>query len=141
MNLKVKIKRMDPDAIIPSYAHLGDGALDLTAISMDYDDSKSQVIYDTGLAFELPKNHVGLLFPRSSIYKTGCRLSNSVGVLDSTFRGSVKFIFDSSSVDQYQVGDRIGQILIVPYPTIEFEVVNELENSERGTGGFGSSGA
>jgi dUTP pyrophosphatase len=100
------------------------------------------VTYNTGLAIEIPEGHVGLLFPRSSISKTVLSLANSVGVIDSGYRGSIMFKFRYPEEGMvYDVGDRVGQIIIMPYPTIEFEETEELSSTERGQGGFGSTGA
>lgn len=142
--MKVKIKKLHPNAIIPSYAREGDAGMDLTAISID-NDEHGNVVYDTGLAFEIPKGFVGLIFPRSSNAKKELLLSNSVGVIDSSYRGSVLFKFkplcDIKEITKiYTVGDRIGQLMIIPHPTIEFEEVEELSDSERGSGGYGSTG-
>lgn len=159
--MKVKIKRLHENACIPTYAKPGDAGLDLTAVSMDIDEY-GNICYGTGLAFEIPDGYVGLVFPRSSIYKKGIVLSNSVGVIDSGYRGEVSFKFktDSDMVafaeqgtesatytrqphvnrDTYKLGDRIGQIIIMPYPQIEFEEAEELSETERGEGGYGSSG-
>lgn len=81
--MKVKIKKLHPDAVIPVYAKAGDAGLDLTAISESWNEDDSMVTYDTGLAVEIPEGHVGLLFPRSSVSKTRLNLANSVGVIDS----------------------------------------------------------
>lgn len=145
--MKVNIKKFHPDSKIPQYSKPGDAGLDLTCVSVfkghDY------VIYDTGLGFEIPDGYVGLLFPRSSNCKKDLLLSNSVGVLDSGFRGSVTFNYRRTSDMEtlmmdaerlYEVGDRIGQLIIMPYPQIEFEEVEELSETERGTGGYGSTG-
>ena len=159
--MKVKIKKLHPDAVIPAYAKTGDAGMDLTAVTFDVDEF-GNLCYGTGLAFEIPEGYVGLVFPRSSIYKKGIVLSNSVGVIDSGYRGEVSFKFktDSDMVafaaqgtesatytrqptqnrDTYKLGDRIGQIIIMPYPQIEFEEVEELSETERGTQGYGSSG-
>ena len=139
--MKVKIKRLHKDGVIPSYAKEGDAGMDLTATRMWFDDDDN-VCYGTGLAFEIPKGYVGLLFPRSSNAKKDLLLSNSVGVLDSCFRGEVilKYKTKGQGKNIYSVGDRIGQIIILPYPTIEFEEVDELSETERGVGGFGSTG-
>lgn len=160
-NIKVKIKKMNPNAVIPCYAKAGDAGLDLTATSISYDEY-GNICYGTGLAFEIPEGYVGLIFPRSSICKEQLLLSNAVGVIDSGYRGEVSFKFKPSialdknqyvkTVDKilwatavkqnsiYQVGDRIGQMIIMPYPSIEFEEVEELSETERGEGGYGSSG-
>lgn len=129
--------------MIPSYAKPGDAGLDLTAISKEWDEEKELVKFRTGLAMEIPEGHVGLIFPRSSIVKTPLMLKNAVGVIDSGYRGEVSFFFDPGSRPKknYEVGDRIGQLIIIPYPTIEPEEVTELSKTVRGTGGFGSSGA
>ena len=139
---KVKIKRLHKDSVIPKYSKPGDAGLDLTATSKFYDDFDN-VCYGTGLAIEIPEGHVGLLFPRSSISKTDLTLRNSVGIVDSNFRGEITLKFNNilmSSCEPYNVKERIGQLIIMPYPTIEFEEVEELSTTERGAQGFGSSG-
>ena len=144
--MKVKIKKLHTDAVIPSYAKLGDAGMDLTATSKTFDDNDN-VVYGTGLAVEIPAGYVGLLFPRSSNAKTDLYLTNHVGVVDSGYRGEIMFKFRKSNCTKnfqesrvYNVGDRVGQLIIIPYPAIEFEEVEELSDSDRGTGGFGSSG-
>lgn len=171
--MKVKIKKLHPDAVIPAYAKAGDAGMDLTATSVNVDEY-GNICYGTGLAFEIPEGYVGLVFPRSSIFKKGIVLSNSVGVIDSGYRGEVSFKFkpsfdkaevvhypdnpeslglpsdaawyelDGNGVDNdftYRIGERVGQIIIMPYPQIEFEEVEELSETERGAKGYGSSGA
>ena len=146
--MKVKIKKLNESAVIPKYSKAGDAGMDLVATSKET-DKYGNIVYGTGLAFEIPKGYVGLLFPRSSISKYDMNLTNSTGVLDSGYRGEVFFKFkrpsrftndfnDDCSI--YNVGDRIGQIIIIPYPQIEFEEVEELSETDRGTGGFGSTG-
>jgi dUTP pyrophosphatase len=139
--MKVKIKRLHKDAVIPSYAKAGDAGLDLVATSVISFD-KEQVTYGTGIAIEIPEGHVGLIFPRSSIRKYEQYLSNSVGVIDSGYRGEIQATFNSRYYAdvKYKVGDKIAQLLIMPYPSIEFEETNELSSTERGDGGFGSTG-
>lgn len=142
--MKVKIKRLHPDAVIPAYAKAGDAGMDLTAVSMKIDEY-GNICYGTGLAFEIPEGYVGLVFPRSSNHKKGVILTNCVGVIDSGYRGEVSFKFKEIALGNfskvaYKVGDRIGQIIIMPYPQIEFEEVEELSQTERGTDGYGSSG-
>lgn len=155
--MKVKIKKTHEDAVIPSYSKSGDAGMDLTAVTRSVDEY-GNIVYGTGLAFEIPEGYVGLLFPRSSNSKKTVLLSNSVGVLDSGFRGEVSLKFKpslsvSNSRDNkgisftnyyakaYEVGERIGQLIIMPYPQIEFEEVQELSDTERGEGGFGSTGS
>ena len=140
--MKIKVKKINETAVIPKYSKPGDAGLDLTAVSI-VSDTTSQVIYDTGLAIEIPEEHVGLIFPRSSICNYELELSNSVGVVDSGYRGTIRFVFNKTNgIDslKYKVGDRIGQLLILPYPEIELVEVNELNDSERGHTGFGSTG-
>lgn len=157
--MKIKIKKLHPDAVIPSYSKAGDAGMDLTATTTpeSFDDMTpyGTAKYGTGIAVEIPKGYVGLVFPRSSIYKTTTRLSNSVGVIDSGYRGEITVQMDVAppaimldNIDDdsdyqakpYQKGDRIAQLLILPYPEIEFEEVDELSETERGEGGFGSTG-
>lgn len=137
----VNIKRLHRDSVIPRYAKDGDAGLDLTATRVWVDDD-GNVCYGTGLAFEIPRGYVGLLFPRSSNAKKDLILSNSVGILDSNYRGEVmlKFKPQKQGGKMYEVGDRIGQIIIIPYPHIEFKEVEELSETNRGDGGFGSTG-
>lgn len=154
--MQVNVKKLSENAVLPTYAKHGDAGMDLTATSKSYDDH-GNVVYGTGLAFEIPLGYVGYLFPRSSNAKKDLLLSNSVGVIDSGYRGEVMFKFKNShqlykcvdgdarfpqdfKSDTYNVGDRIGQIIIMPIPHIEFNLVDELEDSERGQGSFGSTG-
>ena len=162
--LKIKIKKLSKDSVLPTYSQEGDAGMDLVATSKYYDDN-GNIVYGTGLAFEIPKGYVGLLFPRSSNSKQQLLLSNSVGVIDSGYRGEVMLKFKSSASSfslktliklifnqdakttlinnykiSYNVGDRIGQIIILPYPQIEFEEAEELSETERNTGGYGSTG-
>ena len=139
--MKVKIKRLHKDAVIPSYAKPGDAGLDLVATSIISFD-KEQVTYGTGIAVEIPEGFVGLVFPRSSIRKYEQYLSNSVGVIDSGYRGEIQATFNSRYYAdvKYQVGDKIAQLLILPYRSIEFEEATELSSTDRGEGGFGSTG-
>ena len=139
--MKVKIKKTHKNAVIPSYAKEGDAGMDLTAVSREI-DSDGNICYDIGLAFEIPKGYMGLIFPRSSNAKKDLILSNSIGLIDSGFRSNVTLKFKPlmEAKEIYEVGDRIGQIVIMPYPKIEFEEVEELSQTERGLGGYGSTG-
>lgn len=140
--MKVKFKKLHPDAKYPRKAHTTDVGFDLSALTVKWDNETHIQTIGTGLAIEIPKNFVGLIFPRSSIYKTQCVLSNSVGLIDHGYSGEIVFKFYSGGDEKslYSIGDRIGQLLIIPYPQIELEEVNELNESERGTGGYGSTG-
>lgn len=148
--MEVKIKKLSPEAVIPSYAKPGDAGMDLTAISYHYDKSINCHVYGTGIAFEIPEGYVGLIFPRSSNRKTDSYLTNHVGVIDSGYRGEVMFSFkDRDSIPDdtipymvkpYEIGNRLGQIIIIPYPNINFVEVDELSKTERGENGHGSTG-
>lgn len=146
--MRVKIKKLINDAVIPTYATDGSAGMDITATSRSF-DKDNNVVYGCGLAFEIPKGYVGLLFPRSSNAKKDLLLSNAVGVLDSDYRGEVTFKFKRTKKSifswfkkekLYECGDKIGQIIIVEYPTIEWEQVTELSETKRGKGGYGSTG-
>ena len=140
-NIKVKIKRLSENAKLPTKAHPTDAGYDLYAASTSVDKNYN-IVYGTGIAVEIPDGYVGLVFPRSSIANKAIMLTNSVGVIDSGYRGEVmaKFKRVTDELDSYQVGDRIAQLIIIPYPQVEFEEVSELSNSDRGEGGYGSSG-
>ena len=173
--MKVKIKKLCESAVIPTYAKPGDAGMDLVATSRIF-DKYGNVEFGTGIAMEIPEGYVGLLFPRSSICKKDLSLSNSVGVIDSGYRGEIKFKFkptlaymdfgvskdphgvsydsdtfnfvgivgdntkDAVTPAIYKVGDKIGQMIILPYPHIELTEVSELSTTDRGEGGYGSTG-
>jgi dUTP pyrophosphatase len=141
--MKLKIKKLHENAVIPSYAHSTDAGLDLTAVEVNNSSMNNFIEYDTGLSIEIPEGHVGLLFARSSVSKTSLVLANSVGVIDSGYRGSVKVRFkhvENGFVKPYSVGERVAQLIILPYPKVEIEEVKDLSDSDRGQGGFGSTG-
>ena len=140
--LKINIKKLVPEAVIPSYAKPGDAGMDLVATSVGIDEYNNTV-YGTGIAIEIPEGYVGLIFPRSSNAKTDLYLTNHVGVIDSGYRGEIMFKFRATRTTfpkEYKVGDRVGQIIILPYPQVAFIETDELSSTERGEGGFGSTG-
>lgn len=137
-SLNIKIKRLSATAKLPTKAHTSDAGYDLYASSCHYEDG--MLHYGTGVAVEIPVGYVGLVFPRSSIANTHLTLSNSVGVIDSGYRGEIKAKFRKGGTRGYNVGDRIAQLIIIPYPEVTFEEVDELSDSDRGEGGYGSSG-
>ena len=143
-DLLVKVKKLVPEAIVPAYAHYGDAGMDITCTSVEWDNKNECYMYHTGLAFEVPEGYAMFIFPRSSNRKTDFYLTNSVGILDSGYRGELMMAYKSRTQElrraPYQVGERIGQIMILPYPHVCFDVVEELSDSERGAGGFGSTG-
>ena len=165
--MRVKVRKVRPSAFLPTKAHQTDAGYDLYADSIGYDEF-GNTVYGTGISMEIPEGYVGLVFPRSSIAKKDLLLSNAVGVIDSGYRGEIMAKFKPtfntmnplklwwqvcvrrlSAVDldvysihraEYKLGERIAQIIIVPYPEIEFELSDELSESDRGEGGYGSSG-
>jgi len=143
--MRIKIKKLHPNAVKPKYAKESDAGMDLVATSI-IENTPTQITYGTGLAMEIPDGMVGLIFPRSSIRKTRLQLSNSVGVIDSGYRGELQATFNKiittieNQKNDYKVGDRICQIIIVPHPIIQIVEVDELSESNRGIGGFGSTG-
>lgn len=137
----VKIKKLNENAVIPEYAKDGDAGLDLTAIEYYWSEDDCYT-YHTGLSIEIPNGYVGLLFPRSSIYKKDLALTNCVGVIDSGYRGEIIAKFKRTKQimpKTYAIGDRVVQLIILPYPKIELIVSEELSESERGSDGFGST--
>ena len=156
--MQVKVKKLHFDAPMPEYATDGSGCFDLRAYSVDgafyvpaVIEHGCPVVCGTGLSFEIPEGHVMLLFGRSGHgFKDGIRLANCVGVIDSDFRGEVKVkltkdhnwrdTLDSAMPVRIEQGQRIAQGLILPIPKIEFVEVDELSDTERGEGGFGSTG-
>ena len=139
--LIINIKKTNELAIIPKYAHRTDAGMDLVAVSMNETDKYIEC--DTGLAIEIPKGYVGLVFPRSSVCKLDLVQANSVGVIDSSYRNSIKVRFKKlkdNGVCVYVPGEKIAQLIILPYPMIGFNEVEKLSDSDRGLGGFGSTG-
>jgi len=140
--MEVRIKKLSENAVIPTYAKDGDAGMDLVATRI-ISNTTFDVSYGTDLAMEIPNGFVGLVFPRSSVRKYELALSNSVGVIDSGYRGELQATFKKTNgLDSlaYKVGDRIAQIMIIPHPPIEFKEVADLSDTERGDGGFGSTG-
>lgn len=195
--LHIRLKKLDPRAVIPSYAHEGgDVCMDMTAIDVEYDEEKDMYIYHTGLAFEGQPNFGQFLFMRSSNCKTNAYLCNGVGVADPSYRGEIQFRYKNrdslaSQIDiltlsamthrlknailmtsknkrveeiskmesdvadlrgemitkarnldfaPYKAGDRVGQMVFMGFPTVTLEVSEELNDTTRGDGGFGSTG-
>ena len=139
--MKVNIKKIIEEAVIPAYSRNGDAGLDLTATSFSIENDC--YVYGTGIAIEIPEGYVGLIYPRSSISNYDLILANHVGVIDSNYRGELilKFKKKSSLFNKiYIVGDRIGQLIIMAYPSIEFSICEDLSSTNRNTANFGSSG-
>lgn len=140
--IPLRIKKLVPEAVVPAYAKLGDAGLDLTAVSAEFDAETRRLKVGYGIAAEIPAGHVGLLFPRSSVHKTGLVLSNCVGVVDSGYRGEIRSVFYvPAGAKPYAAGERCAQLIILPFPQVQVVESAELSDSARGAGGFGSTGA
>jgi dUTP pyrophosphatase len=148
-NMKVRIKKIVSSAVVPQYAKAGDAGLDLVATSKG-EDEFGNMVYGTGLSIEIPRGYAGFLFPRSSISKYGLVLSNSIGLIDSGYRGELIVKFKPTPhysgrkpefPFEYEVGEKVAQLVLMPVPIIELEELleGELSATDRGTGGFGST--
>lgn len=139
--IDVKIRKVHPDAVIPFRAHATDAGMDVIAISMEM--TEDYVEYDTGLQFQLPEGYAMLIFPRSSNSKKDLLLCNSVGILDAGYTGNLKLRFklmtEGYTEKIYNPGDKVGQIMIIPYPEINFIETEVFNETERGDEGFGST--
>lgn len=153
--MNINIKQLHNNATIPTYAHHGDACFDLHAATVAGFEKIGHIVYEgaplvcgTGLAFEIPDGHVMLVFSRSGHgFKHDVRLANCTGIIDAGFTGEVMVKLTCDSPDEdltppYKVnpGDRIAQALVIPVERVSFTVVDELSETERGTGGLGSSG-
>lgn len=142
--MKLKIKKLHPDAVVPKYATAGAACFDIYSLGDGFISKNADCMaFNTGLSFEIPDGHVMLIFSRSGHgFKNGVRLSNCVGVIDHDYRGEVKVKLQTDGIGSLVVKkwDRIAQAMIVPFPRVEFEEVEDLSDTERGTGGFGSTG-
>lgn len=153
--MEIKFKRMTANAVMPTKAHVTDAGLDLTCtrVTLDKDDN---IVCHTDIAVEIPIGFVGLIYPRSSISKKRLRLTNSVGVIDSGYTGEItckfkadepikqlnasEFFTNLTNDEYYCAGERIAQMIIMPIPDIRMVEVDKLADSERGSGGYGSTG-
>ena len=138
----VLFKKLHPAAVTPTRGTEGSAGFDLTVCAYSFSRNPKQITYHSGIAVEIPEGHVGLVFPRSSICKVPLRLCNAVGVIDSDYRGEITGVFDllPEISECYKPGERFAQLVIVPIPKVEFIEVEELSETKRGTGGYGSTG-
>ena len=140
--MKLKVKKVRENATLPTYATKGSAAFDLTICHREIFMSGTMKVY-FGLAFEIPDGYVGVIAPRSSITNTSFLLANSPCVIDSDYRGEVSAVFDrvrDNGSIHYRVGERAAQMLIVPIVQCDLEEVEELSQTDRGAGGYGSTG-
>ena len=141
--MKVNYKRLTADAEAPKVATAGSAGADISsAVDVTIKPGETKLI-PTRLVMEIPAGYVGLMFPRSGLsLKTSLRQPNSVGVIDSDYRGEVHGMFTNTGDEAGVIerGDRIAQMIVLPIPCVEWVEVDELGETERGEGGFGSTG-
>lgn len=144
--MEIKFKKLDEKAVAPAKQHASDAGFDLTCVGVSTvrnECGQVLLVYHTGLAIEIPEGYVGLLFPRSSIYKKSLSMTNSVGIIDSNYRGEVMAVMRNTTdviPAIYKDGDRFAQLVIVKLPEVEgFVEAEELSETERGIAGFGST--
>ncbi len=138
--MKIQYKLLYEGAVAPTKAHATDAGYDLTAWSASTSNVSDYIEYNTGVAINIPEGYVGLLFPRSSVSNKDIILKNCVGVLDSGYQGAILFRYRKYGDNIYQVGDRVGQLVILKLPEVELEETDSFTKSERGENGFGSTG-
>lgn len=137
----VKFKKLSPNAVTPTYSKNGDAGMDLTITSV-ISETDIDITYGFGIGMEIPMGFVGLVFPRSSVRKYDLSLTNCVGVIDSGYRGEIQATFKKTHKGEkkYDVGDRAAQIMLLAYPKVDFIETDVLNETDRGDGGFGSTG-
>lgn len=144
--MELKFKRLEDNAILPIRGTKGAAGIDLTCTKIDTvinEANQLMLVYHTGLAVEIPAGYVGLLIPRSSIWKKSLWLTDNVGVIDSDYRGEIMAVMKATTdaiPAVYHKGERFCQLVIVPVPEYEITEVSELTPTERGDCGFGSTG-
>ena len=139
----IKFQKLSPDAIIPTYAHPGDAGADLVAIHQHVLDPMQRLAIPTGLAAEIPQGYEIQVRPKSSLaLKHGITLLNTPGTIDAGYRGEIKVILINLGQATFKIspGQRIAQIVIAPVIQADFVAVEHLSESQRGIGGFGSTG-
>ena len=143
-NVHVSIKILSRDAQIPHMAYNGDAGVDLRSVERIVLEPQERAMVATGLAIALPEGYAGFVLPRSGLAaKHGISIVNAPGLIESNYRGELKVILLNTDPDKsftIEIGDRIAQLIVMPVPTINFEQVEELTESQRGESGFGSSG-
>ena len=146
MNFKMKIKKLNDNATVPTYGSELSAGADLYACEENdvvIGAGETRLIH-TGIALEIPVGYVGLIYARSGLAtKRGLAPANKVGVIDSDYRGEIMVaLYNQSNVEQtVSVGERVAQIVFTPYAMAEFEIAEELDETLRGAGGFGSTGS
>lgn len=144
-DLTVNIKRLDPSVELPTYAYEGDAGLDLRSNETIDIHPFERVLIPTGLAIALPDGYAGFVQPRSGMaLKRGLTIANTPGLIDAHYRGELKVIavnIDAHETIHIERGERIAQLVIQRVPVVHLNEVEELDQTDRGCGGFGSSGS
>ena len=142
--ITVPVKRLDKSLEMPAYAYVGDAGLDLRSAEDAVLKPFERKLVSCGIAIAIPEGHAGFVLPRSGLAaKHGISIVNAPGLIDSNYRGEIKAILvnlDAHEEFEISHGDRIAQLVIMPYPAVELKEVEELDQTVRGAGGFGSSG-
>ncbi len=138
--MKIKIKKLHPDAIVPKYAHTGDAGMDLFSVEDLILKPNYRAKVKTGISIELPKGYVSLIWDKSGIASKGIKTMG--GVIDCGYRGEYIVVLVNLSSENYEIkkGQKIAQVLIQKVENPKIEIVEELSSTSRGDGGFGSSG-
>lgn len=145
--MNINYIKLHKEAVDLCYAKDGDAGMDLAVTDFVClglaGTAGSKRLCGTGIAVEIPEGYFGLVVPRSSTGKLGVRLANTVGIIDSGYRGEIKLFLENTSptdVCYVQLGQRVGQLIVLPYLQVNPVRVLELEETDRGSGGFGSTG-
>lgn len=145
--MEIKIKKLYKDALLPVRGSEQSAGHDLYAYLGGYENCEiaphTTLMIGTGLSMEIPNGYFGAIFARSGLAtKQGLRPANCVGVIDSDYRGEIKIALhnDTNVAKTIQANERVAQIVVLPYLNIEFKEVSDLTDTERGSGGFGSTG-
>lgn len=142
--MKLKVKRLSPDAVLPKYAHAGDSGMDLCSIEQLVLQPGARATVKTGLAIELPPGTEAQVRPRSGLAsRSGITLLNTPGTVDEGYRGEIGVIVANLGHEPFEIrkGMRIAQMVVCPVLRVEIEACTELSETERNAGGFGSTGA
>ncbi|MBY4798000.1 dUTP diphosphatase [Collinsella sp. AGMB00827] len=143
-HIHIQIKRLDSSVDLPAYAHEADAGLDLRSNETLTIPPYGRALVSTGLAIALPQGYAGFVQPRSGMaLKQGLTIANTPGLIDAGYRGELKVIcinLDPHTEVHIERGERIAQLVIQEVPSVVLEEVAELDDTERGAGGFGSSG-
>jgi dUTP pyrophosphatase len=142
--MRIPIQILNPKATVPEHAYdNGDAGVDLASVEDLVLQEGERALVATGIAVAIPHGYGGFVQPRSGLAsKFGITLTNSPGLIDSNYRGEIKVILQNTGHADFEIksGDRIAQLVIMPVEQAEFDLVDELPGSDRGEGGFGSSG-